>query len=186
MVRKKSSRTKDKILKKGNIELQSEEILEDKIINAIVNTSVILMSMMMGAFTQVIGSTMGAMVSGMAEAMGGKESSNKVNLEINQGLPEIDAKMKAMISDLRKDIYSQMRQKRQELEPMLGQKAFMIGPEIIEKYDFNLPKLTQELDDNAIARYLLLLISEDVCFGKMFKELTEWINSISKPNKASQ
>ena len=186
MVRKKSSRTKNKILKKGDVALQSRVVLEDKIINAMVNTSVILMSTMMGAFTQVIGSTMGAMASGMAEAMGGKEASNKVNQEINQGLPEIDAKMKAMISDLRKDIYSQMRQKRQELETMLSDPAFKIGPEIIEKYDFNLPKLTQELDDNALARYSQLLVSEDVPFCKMFKELTEWINSIPKPNKASQ
>ena len=53
--------------------------MKNKIIYAISNTSVILMSMMMGAFTQVIGSTMGAMASGMAEAMGGKEASDKVD-----------------------------------------------------------------------------------------------------------
>ena len=79
--------------------------------------------------------------------------------------------MKAMISDLRKDIYSQMRQKRQEFEPMLSDPAFKVGPEIIEKYDFNLPKLTQELDDNALARYSQLLVSEDVRFGKCSKNL---------------
>jgi len=186
MERKKSSRTKNIILKKEDVTLHCGVVLEDKIINAMVNTSVILMSTMMGSFTQVIGSTMGAMASGMAEAMGGKEASNKVNQEINQGLPEIDGKMKAMISDLRKDIYSQMRQKRQELEPMLSDPVFKVGPEIIEKYDFNLPKLTQELDDNALTRYSQLLVSEDVRFGNMFKELTEWINSIPKPNNASQ
>ena len=48
---------------------------------------------------------MGAMASGMAEAMGGKEASDKVDKEIKQGLPELDEKMKAMISDLRKEIY---------------------------------------------------------------------------------
>jgi len=36
--------------------------------------------------------------------MGGKEASDKVDKEIEQGLPEIDAKMKVMISDLRKEI----------------------------------------------------------------------------------
>jgi hypothetical protein len=69
---------------------------------------------------------------------------------------------------------------------MLSDPVFKVGPEIIEKYDFNLPKLTQELDDNALTRYSQLLVSEDVRFGNMFKELTEWINSIPKPNKASQ
>jgi len=53
---------------------RSETILEDKIIYAMANTSVILMSLMMGLFTQVIGSTMGVMASRMAETIGGKRS----------------------------------------------------------------------------------------------------------------
>jgi uncharacterized membrane protein len=186
MVKKKSSITKKQPAKNVELAPQKERVLEDKILNAMANTSVILMSIMMGAFTQVVGSTMGAMASGMAEAMGGKEASDKVDKEIKQGLPEIDAKMKAMISDLRKEIYAQMKQKRQELKAMLSDPTFEIGPKIIEKYDFNLPKLTQELDDNTLSRYSQLLISEDVGFGKMFKELTEWINTLPKPSGESK
>jgi F0F1-type ATP synthase membrane subunit b/b' len=182
MVRKKSSNTKNQSPKKRDLETTSESVLEDKIIYAVANTSVILMSIMMGAFTQVIGSTMGTMASGMAEALGGKEASDKVDQEIKQGLPEVDAKMKTMISDLRKDIYAQMIQKRQELKQMLSDPTFELGPKIIEKYDFNLPKLTQELDDNALTQYSQLLISENADFAKMFKELTEWMNSLPKPN----
>ena len=186
MVKKKSSITKKQPSKNVELAPQNEAVLEDKILNAMANTSVILMSIMMGAFTQVVGSTMGAMASGMAEAMGGKEASDKVDKEIKQGLPEIDAKMKAMISDLRKEIYAQMKQKRQDLKAMLSDPTFEVGPKIIEKYDFNLPKLTQELDDNTLSRYSQLLISEDVDFGKMFKELTEWINSLPKPSGESK
>jgi hypothetical protein len=186
MVKKKSSTTKKQSSKKVELAPQKERVLEDKILNAMANTSVILMSTMMGAFTQVVGSTMGAMASGMAEAIGGKEASDKVDKEIKQGLPEIDAKMKAMISDLRKEIYAQMKQKRQELKAMLSDPTFEIGPKIIEKYDFNLPKLTQELDDNTLSRYSQLLISEDVGFGKMFKELTEWINALPKHSGESK
>src|SRR5665647_369702 len=175
MVRKKSSIAKNQSPKNRDAELGYEVVLEDKIIYAMANTSVILMSIMMGAFSQVIGSTMGAMASGMAEAMGGKEASDKVDQEIKQELPEVDAKMKTMISDLRKDIYAQMKQKRQELKQMLFDPTFEVGPKIIEKYDFNLPKLTQELDDNALTQYSQLLISENVNFAKMFKELTEWM-----------
>ena len=43
--------------------------------------------------------------------------------------------------------------------------------------------LTQELDDNALSQYSQLLVSEDECFVKMFKELTEWINSLPKSNE---
>jgi len=82
MVRKNGPIIKNHSPKSRDFTPQSETILEDKIIYAMANTSVILMSMMMGLFTQVIGSTMGAMASGMAEAIGGKEASDKVDLEI--------------------------------------------------------------------------------------------------------
>lgn len=182
MVRKKSSGTQNQSIKTKGFVSPSEAGPEDKIIYAMANTSVILMSMMIGAFTQVVGSTMGAMATGMTEAMGGKEASDKVNQEIKQGLPEIDAKMKAGISDMRKDIYSQMMQKRQEMQAMLADPAFEVGPKIIEKYDFNLPQLTQELDDNTLSQYSQLLASEDPHFVEMFKELTEWINALPKPS----
>jgi hypothetical protein len=186
IVRKKPSNTKNQTSKTNNAALKSKAVLEDKIINAMANTSVILMSTMMGAFTNIIVKATGAMASGMAEAMGGKEAADKVNQEIKQGLPEVDEKMKTMISDLKKDLYSQMAQKRQELTPLLSDPAFEVGPKIIEKYDFKLPKLTEELDDNTLTQYSQLLVSEDKRFAKMFKELTEWINSLPKPNRASQ
>jgi hypothetical protein len=40
--------------------------------------------------------------------------------------------MKSMISDIGKDIYFQMGQKRQELETLLSGPAFEDGPKIIE------------------------------------------------------
>jgi hypothetical protein len=181
MVRKKGVIAKNINSKDKDI-FESKGILEDKIIYAMANTSVILMSTMMGAFTQVIGSTMGAMASGMAEAIGGKETSDKVDKEIKKKQPELDAKMNSMISDIRKDIYSQMKQRKQELEQMLSDPTFAVGPKIIEKYDFKMPKLTQELDDNTLSMYSQLLINEDKDFGKMFKELTEWMNSLPKAN----
>jgi hypothetical protein len=153
MVRKKPSNTKNQNTKTEDDPLQNKAALVDKIINAMANTSVLLMSTVMGAFTQVIVNATEAMGSGMAEAIGGKEASDKVNQEIKRGLPEVDEKMKAMISDIRKDIYSQMRQKKQELELQLSNPAFEVGPKIIEKYDFKLPKLTQELDDNTLSQY---------------------------------
>ena len=120
MARKKAQ-TKENLLPHVEDRVhQNKPMPEDKIMNAIVNTSVILMSTMMGAFTQVMVSATGAMASGMAEAMGGKEAGDQVNKEIEQKLPEADEKMKAMISDIRKDIYAQMAQKRKDLAPMLS------------------------------------------------------------------
>jgi hypothetical protein len=68
------------------------------------------------------------------------------------------------------------------MQAMLADPAFEVGPKIIEKYDFNLPLLTQELDDNTLSQYSQLLASEDPYFVEMFKELTEWINALPKPS----
>ena len=143
------------------------------------------MSTMMGAFTNIMANATSAITSGMAEAMGGKEAQNKVNQEIKQGFPEVDEKIKAMISDIRKEIYSQMKKKKQKFGSLLSDPAFDVGPRIIEKYDFRLPKLTEELDNNALSQYSQLLLSEDAGFDKMFKELAEWIGSLPKLDEKS-
>ena len=155
-----------------------------RILNSIVNTSVILMSIMMGAFSQLMVNTTGAMASGMAEAFAGKEAGSKVKEDLEQKLPEAEKKMKDMISGIRQDMYSQMKQKKQELQGLLSDPKFEVGPKIIDRYDFKLPKLTQEIDDETLARYSQLLISEDSQFAEMFKGLTEWLNSLpmSKDN----
>ena len=181
MSRKKLSKSKKQKSKAEDPILKSKEDREDRIMNCIVNTSVLLMSTMMGAFTQVMVTATGAMASGMAQAMGGKEAGDQVKQEINQKLPEVDEKMKTMISDIRKDIYSQLEQKKLEFEPLLSDPTFDTGPKIIEKYDFKLPKLTQKLDDNTLTKYSQLLISENAQFLEMFKELNQWMSSLPKP-----
>ena len=65
-----------------------------------------------------------------------------------------------------------------KIKPLLSDQAFDVGPKIIEEYDFKLPKLTEELNDSALAQYTQLLVSEDPSFAKMFKELTSWMNTL--------
>ncbi len=163
--------------------IQVEVDRENKILNSMVNVSVILMSTLMGAFANVVVDSTSAIASGMVEAIDGKEHGDKVDEEIKQNLPEVEEKMKTMISSIKKDIYLQMRQK--EMEQVLSDPAFDVGPKIIEKYDFKLPKLTQELDDNSLTKYSQLLESQDMRFAEMFKELTEWINSLPKPSEVN-
>jgi hypothetical protein len=88
---------------------------------------------------------------------------------------------------VRKDVYAQLGQKEKEIEPLLSDSAFDVGPKIIEKYDFKLPKLTEELDDSALAQYAQLLISDDSSFTEMFTELTSWMNTLPKfPDKTNK
>ena len=63
---------------------------EKKIINATINTSIILMSTLMGAFTEIAVTATGAVASGLAETISGKEAGDQVQQEIKQKQPEID------------------------------------------------------------------------------------------------
>jgi hypothetical protein len=151
-----------------------------KVMNTLTNTSIILMSTLMGGVTQVMMETMGTMASGMAGAMGGEEAGEEVSNEFKQKAPEVDEKMREMISEVRRDVYAQLEQKRQEIEPLLSDAAFDIGPEIVDGYDFGLPKLTEELDDSSLVQYSQLLVGEDPYFTEMFGKLTEWMNTLPK------
>ncbi len=151
-----------------------------KVMNTITNTSIILMSTLLGGFSQVMMETMGTMASGMAGAMGGEEAGEEVSKEFEQKAPEVDEKMREMMSEMRRDIYAQMEEKRGEIEPYLSDGTFDVGPEIVEGYDFGIPRLTEELDDISLVQYSQLLVSEDPTFAEMFGKLTEWLNTLPK------
>jgi uncharacterized membrane protein len=157
---------------------------EDKIMNTVINTSIILMSTLMEGFAEIVVEAAGAMASGMAEIAGGEKAKEEAEEKFKQKLPEVSEKMRSMISDMRKDLYEQIEQKRREIEPFLSNPIFDVGTETIEKYDFGVPKLTQELDDNTLAQYAYLLISEDSKFGELFSALGDWMNNLPKfPDK---
>jgi uncharacterized membrane protein len=163
---------------------EAELTRDNKIMNAVVNTSIILMSTLMEGFGEIVVGVTGTMASGMAEMTGGEKAKEETEQEFKQKLPEVTDKMRSMISDIRKDLYKQMEQKRKEIEPLISDPVFDVGPKTIEKYDFGIPKLTQELDDSTLAQYTYLLLSEDATFGELFAALGDWMNSLPQfPNK---
>jgi hypothetical protein len=176
-----------KLVKNGDSSDNSEikPARETRIMNAIMNTSIILMGTLMGGFGELFMNMAGAMASGMAEAVAGEEVGQEVSQEVKHKTPEVNEKMKAMMSDIRKDMYLQMNEKRKEIEPFLSDPMFDVGPKKIDEYDFGIPKLTEELDDEALAKYTSLLVSEDANFVKLYSELTEWLSTLPKvPEKA--
>jgi hypothetical protein len=185
MAIKESSENEMMVVDTIGIAIQSNPDRTQKVMNAIVNTSIILMSTFMDGFTRVMMETTGAMASEMAGVMDGEEAREEVDIEFQEDLPEAEEKMKATISDVRKEVYDQFEQKRAEIEPFLADEGFDLGPKIIDGYDFNLPKLTEELDDGSITKYIQLLESEDPSFTEMFRELTEWMNILPKFPKKS-
>ncbi len=166
----------DKMNLPGTIEAETNR--EKRIMNSVANTSIILMGTLMGGFSEFMVNATGAMASGMAEAFGGEEAGEEVREKVKQEKPEVIEKIRDMMSEMRAGIYEQIEQKRQEIEPFLSDPVFDLGPRKIDEYEFGLPKLTEELDDAALAQYVLLLESEDVKFGELFKVLSEWMNSL--------
>jgi hypothetical protein len=181
MVTKKLSSEKNQTPFKKNRSPQANMDREKRIVNCMINTSIILMSTMIGAFTQVITNATGAMALGMAEALGGKQAGKKVKKDLTQEMPKIDDKMKNMISEARKQVTVQLKHKSKEFKHFLSDPVLDKGPKITEKYDFKLPRLTEELDDNALEKYAELFMREDPRFVEMLKRLAVWMNSLPKP-----
>lgn len=145
----------------------------------------------MGALTKTVVSATGAMASsmasGMSQAIGatekeGNKIEKKMDEDIQKALPEVDEKIIEMISDMRKDFNQKFENQKSQIEPLLKDPIFENGPKIVDKYEFDLPKLTEELDDKTIAKYMILFI-KDENFGKMFKEIMTWMNTLPKPEE---
>lgn len=151
-----------------------------RVMNSITNASIILMSALTGGLTEAMMETTGVAASGMAESMAGEEAGDEVRKEFEEKVPEVDDKIRGLISEVRREVYDQIAEKRKEIEPLISDSVFDVGPQIVDGYDFGLPKLTEELDDEALARYSRLLVSEDPSFSEMFNQLVSWMNTLPK------
>jgi len=184
MAPKKCSREKKKTPACREKEMTGESERSTRILNTMMNTSIVIMSAMMGGMAQSMVEATGEMASEMVSEMEGEGAGKGIKEELSHKAPEVEEQMKEMISDVRRDIYSQMAQKKMEIEPLISDPAFDLGPEIVERYDFGVPKLTEELDDSSFAVYVQLLTREDQRFSEMFQHLTDWLNSLPKlPDK---
>jgi len=158
--------------------LQGDPERTAKIMNTISNTSMIMMISLMDGFTDLMMQASGTMATGMAEAFGGEEAGREVAEEMERNMPEAKERLKEMVSEVRQDIQFRMGQKIDEIEPLLADGVFDAGPEIVDIYDYGLPKLTEELDDETIERYVQMLVQEDKYFTEMFGQLTKWMSSL--------
>ena len=154
--------------------------------NTLVNTSILLMSTFMGGFSELMVNVAGELASGMTEAFSGEEAGKEIREKVKKKLPEVNDKMRAMISDMRKDIYSQMEQKNKEIAPFMADPVFDLGPQKVDAYDFGIPKLSSQLDDDTLAQYSYLLISEDATFTELFGQLMDWLNNLPMAPKDTE
>jgi hypothetical protein len=155
--------------------LQSMTVRNKKIMNLIANTNIILLSTLED-LADLMMDSMGAVAAGIAEAIDGEAVTDVY--EVEQDPPEANEKVKAVVSNVRQDVYRQMKQKKDSIEKYLPDPRFDDALKIVDAYEFKLPKLTEELDEATLTAYLQLLISENPKFNEMFKKLTTLMNEM--------
>jgi len=161
---------------------------DEKLQNLIMNHSMIFMGMFEEAFSTLAEKMTEALSEGagaIADALAGDASKpgaasvrEKMKGEIT---PAVRAEIGNLFSGIREEISSQWPKDAAIFKSYISSPAFDRGIEIVERYDFRRPKLTEKLSDEVLASYVFLLQSGDKELGRMFKELSEWQAGLPKP-----
>lgn len=177
-MQKKMARNKNTSLKQDNPDRDTQ------ILNIINNTTILLVSMMTEAMTNVFTTLSKEMMTAMSKGFGAPEESAKdiqrTTDDLERKIPE---ELHKQLHEMKTDITKQMNEKKEQIAPLLSDKRFDRGIEIVQRYEFNLPRLTCDLDERSLLGYLALLNRDDEQFTKMFKELLEWMNNLPQQEK---
>ncbi len=155
---------------------------ETKILNVICNTSILLMSLMTEAFTDVFTKLSKEMITAITTGMDTPISTiKKIHGETEKIQHEFPKQMREQLFAMKTDITAQLREKKEKLASIIMDGKFDEGIAIVERYNFNFPKLTCDLDERSILGYLVLLQENNEQFTKMFQELLEWMKDLPQP-----
>ena len=86
------------------------------------------------------------------------QSSKKIQDEIT---PEVRTQIGHVFSGIREEMASQWPKNASVFKQYISSPAFDKGIEIVEKYDFGRPRLTEKLSDEVLASYVFLVQSGD-------------------------
>lgn len=156
---------------------------EEKLENLIKNYSMIMMGMFEEGLEELADRLTGAMAGAAGaslEAIGDTKAAEGVR-SIGTLPPQIRFEIEAAFADIREEIASQWPKNSKVFTKYVSSPAFDKGIEIVESYDFNRPKLTEDLSDELVASYVFLMLGGDRKLTKMVKELGEWQEGLPRP-----
>ncbi len=149
------------------------------------NHSMIFMAMFEEAFSTIAEKMTEAMTMGggaMADALAGSSGTSGVQRKVKEEVaPEVRRQIGSAFSGIREEIAEQWPKNESVFKQYISGPAFDRGVEIVERYDFGRPKLTEKLSDEVLASYVFLVQSGNAEIGKMFKELAEWQAALPTP-----
>jgi hypothetical protein len=165
---------------------------DEKLENLIVNHSMIFMGLFEEAFstlaekmTAVLEDGTKAFADAVTQGLSTGSADNAVagEAERPQGEipPEVRTEIGSLFSAIREEMASQWPKNASLFKQYVSDPAFDKGIEIVEKYDFRRPRLTERLSDDVLASYVFLLKGGDKGLGAMFKELADWQSGLPKP-----
>jgi len=172
--------TKNKTTQPDKPAEKKDENRETKILNVLCNTSILLMTIMTEAFSEMFTTLSKEMMTAVATGLGAPEDSTKKIDALHQQLP--DHLRKELIT-MKNDLAKHLMEKKAELSPLLADPIFDHGVAIVERTPFSLPLLTQDLDEHSLLGYLALIQTNDPRATAMLKELLEWMNTLPQPEK---
>jgi hypothetical protein len=153
---------------------------ESKILNIMLNTSVLLMALMTDAFSDVFAKMASGMAQAVAEGFGGAEKEPTTKKNMQQVETEFPKQMITQILQMKTDIKKQLQAKKDEIRKKIADSKFDAGITIAEQNNFGVPNLTSDLDEQSLLRYIVLLKAQDAQCTKMFQELMEWMKTINE------
>jgi len=153
---------------------------ETKILNLLCNTSLIFMTLITEAFSQVFTTFTKEMITTLTTSLGAPPDATRNLDDLEKNIPDT---LRKELMTMKSDFQKQLKEKRQDLGTLLSDPRFDTGIHIVERTQLPLPKLTQDLDERSLFGYLALLQTEDPQVTSMFKELFEWMNTLPQPEK---
>jgi len=162
------------------VDREGRQARDEKLGNLIVNHSMIFMGIFDEAFSAIADKMTEASGVGISDfnSSGTTDLGRKAGKEI---APEVLIQIGYAFSAIREEMDSEWPKNASVFAQYVSSPAFDKGIQIVEKYDFGRPKLTEKLTDEVLASYVFLLQSGDKELGKMFKELADWKSNLPKP-----
>lgn len=152
---------------------------EAKIMNVICNTTILLMSIMTEAFTSIFTKLSKEMITAITTVLDTPADTIKeINAKTNNIQNELPKQIREQLLAMKKDVTAQMNEKKEKITSLIADKSLDEGIAIVERYNFNLPKLSCDLDERSLLGYMILLQQNDEQFTKMFQELLKWMKDL--------
>lgn len=153
---------------------------ESKILNIMLNTSILLMALMTDAFSDAFAGMASGMAQAIAAGVGGSEKNPTPDDTIQRIKTELPKQMITQMLQMKTDMKKQLGEKNDEIKGKISDPKFDAGITIAERYNIGVPNLTNDLDEQSLITYITLLKANDVTCTKMFQELMEWMKTVNE------